>query len=180
MKQYTPPNYPNVFGCKSIFLAGSIEMGKASNWQSQFISYFDSALGRYKIDPDKWIALNPRRQDWDITWDQSINNPHFYQQVDWELTYLERAKYRVFFFEKDTMSPVSLLELGKFGDIGNNFIVVENGYSRKGNVDIFCHRYQIPQYDHLYKVIQRILDIEYLRKRNTPPDEGDKPLNIYK
>ena len=62
---------------KIIFLAGSIEMGKSENWQTKVETYFED-LSAYTI-------LNPRRDDWDSTWEQDFENPNFYQQVNWEL-----------------------------------------------------------------------------------------------
>ncbi len=57
---------------KRIFLAGSIEMGKAIDWQSEVVN----ALA----DTDLTL-LNPRRADWDSSWVQSIDNAQFREQV---------------------------------------------------------------------------------------------------
>jgi hypothetical protein len=139
MKIFTPPDYPQLNG-PSLFLGGSIEMGKADNWQAHLIGLFEKSKNY-----GTWTFLNPRRKDWDSTWKQDISNPSFYQQVDWELTYLERATARVFYFAADTISPITLMELGKFGNLPNTYIICNTNYQRKGNVDVFCHRYQIPQ-----------------------------------
>lgn len=156
MSVYSPPKYPDTKGKSSIFLAGSIEMGKARNWQAEFISMFQSLLLKSPQIEEKWVILNPRRWDWDSSWEQSITNAQFYQQVDWELTFLERATHRIFYFAEDTISPISLLELGKFGAMENSYVVTEHKYERKGNVDIFCHRYQIPIYPHMNVVFNKI------------------------
>jgi hypothetical protein len=31
------------------------------------------------------LVLNPRREDWDSSWIQSIDNPQFREQVEWEI-----------------------------------------------------------------------------------------------
>ena len=64
----------------TVFLAGSIEMGKAENWQEKVTKVFND-LG--------YIVFNPRRDDWDSTWTQEFSNSQFYQQVNWELNSLE-------------------------------------------------------------------------------------------
>jgi hypothetical protein len=56
----------------SVFLAGSIEMGQAEDWQTQ--------LERTLADLDI-IVLNPRRDEWDSSWVQSFDNPTFREQV---------------------------------------------------------------------------------------------------
>ena len=48
---------------KTVFLAGSIEMGNADNWQEKATKTF--------IDKG-WIVFNPRRDDWDSSWEQKI------------------------------------------------------------------------------------------------------------
>ena len=71
----------NPWSMPSVFLAGSIDMGSAEDWQAQF--------ERFLSDLDVLI-LNPRRDEWDASWEQSITNPLFREQVEWELTGLER------------------------------------------------------------------------------------------
>lgn len=124
----------------SIFLAGSIEMGKAENWQNNMIKFLES----YNFE-----IFNPRRDDWDSSWVQSYENSQFYQQVNWELNALEHADIILMYFDPDTLSPISLLETGLFGVDSNMHIVCPSGYWRKGNIEIVCDRYSIPLYDNL-------------------------------
>lgn len=125
---------------KTIFLAGSIEMGKAENWQDQLSTYF------YK---DGWVVLNPRRDDWDSSWEQKFENPQFYQQVNWELKALETCDIIVLYLLPDTKSPISLLELGLHARSGKLHVICPDGFWRKGNVDIVCNFYDIPLYNTL-------------------------------
>ena len=122
-----------------VFLAGSIEMGKATNWQAwitEQLRKFDGTI------------LNPRRSDWDSSWKQEINNPQFRQQVEWELDALNIANLILFYFEPGTKSPISLLELGLFRQ-RNLVVCCPYGFYRKGNVDIVCNRYRIHQVPNL-------------------------------
>ena len=119
----------------SVFLAGSIEMDKASDWQERVIS----ELGAYPVE-----LFNPRRADWDSSWKQEAANPHFHQQVSWELHYLERVDLAFFFLEAGTLSPISLMELGFICNGETPAIVVcEPGFWRRGNVEIMCERYDL-------------------------------------
>lgn len=151
---YSPPAYPLLsthYHTKSIFLGGSIEMGKARDWQKEFIDKLDKVDGMYD-----YTVLNPRRSDWDSTWKQSIEDGNFYQQVDWELDYLEKANYKVFVFAKDTVSPISLLEFGRFSTKSPNSILlyVEEGYGRKGNIDVYCHKYEIKKFESIEDIVK--------------------------
>ena len=144
----------------SVFLAGSIEMGKAENWQE---------ILTQKLSKEDIIILNPRRDDWDSTWKQTKDNPQFREQVEWELKAQEDANIIAMYFDPKTQSPITLLELGLFRS--NRLIVCcSEGYYRKGNVDIVCERYGIAQVGSLdalaSAIIQRIysdLQLNYLK-----------------
>lgn len=114
-------------GTKTVFLAGSIEMGTAENWQETFAGYFaDSPI----------TMLNPRRDDWDATGEQRIENPQFRESVEWELTALEQADWFAIYFAPGTRDPITLLEMGLPARSGKLFVCCPEGYWRKGNVDI--------------------------------------------
>jgi hypothetical protein len=131
----------------SIFLAGSIEMGRAENWQHKVTTHFN----------DREVTFfNPRRSDWDSTWKQDISNPKFKEQVEWELDALELADSIVMYFEPTTKSPISLLELGLFASSKRLIVCCPHGFWRKGNVDIVCKRYQIKQVKDLDALIAQI------------------------
>lgn len=131
-----PTNLPTTFTTPSIFLAGSIEMGRAAQWQQTV----EEALHVYSV-----TILNPRRDDWDATWEQSVNNPNFVAQVNWELDAQRQADCIAMYFVPDTRAPITLLELGLFADTGKLVVCCPEGYWRKGNVDVVCGRYSIPQ-----------------------------------
>lgn len=116
----------------TVFLAGSIEMGTAEDWQSRVEREFS--------DIEELVLLNPRRDDWDSSWEQSLANPQFMEQVMWELESLERADKILMYFSPGTKSPITLLELGLF--VGRDiYVCCPEGFWRKGNVDIVCHVY---------------------------------------
>jgi len=123
-----------------VFLAGSIEMGKAIDWQSDIATYFEQK---------GYGVFNPRRKDWDSSWKQKFENPQFYQQVNWELDALERCEAILLYLVPETMSPISLLELGLHAAHKKLYVVCPDGFWRKGNVDIVCNRYDIPLFENL-------------------------------
>lgn len=156
------PEYPNHV---VVFLGGSIEMGKAEDWQQRLTE--DIA----QISEDI-LVCNPRRLDWDASWEQRASNTHFAEQVNWELDHLQRANVVVFYFQPDTLSPITLMELGhtladnKMGqarvDNPDQTIVVccPDGFWRKGNVEIICQRYGVEvlnTFDELQREVQAVL-----------------------
>jgi len=134
-----------------IFLAGSIDMGDAVDWQQDAIK----EIKLYNLSTGVSI-YNPRRKNWDSTWEQNIENPNFYQQVNWELDCLEKSTHIIMNLSKNSKAPISLLELGLFINTKKVFIVCEKGFYREGNVDIVCNRYRIPKYENLEEAIKEI------------------------
>lgn len=124
---------------RMMFLAGSIEMGVAEDWQSRVAASFAEEEGL--------VLLNPRRDAWDASWVQSIDNPMFREQVEWELEGLARADVIAMYLAPGTKSPVSLLELGLHAASGKVVVHCPEGFWRKGNVDVVCARYGLEQHD---------------------------------
>lgn len=107
----TPPQIlknPNIYNdSKSLFLAGSIEMGICEDWQQKTIDI---------IKNDSKIFMN---------------------------------------FEEETKSPITLLELGLY--IKSNIVVCcPNKFWRQGNVDIVCHRNNIPLFDNFDLAVEYV------------------------
>jgi hypothetical protein len=118
-----------------LFLAGSIDMGAADDWQAELAS----ALADRDL-----VILNPRRDDWDPSWRQSIDEPQFRGQVEWELDALDRADVIAMWFAPGTKAPITLLELGLHARGGKLVVGCPDGYWRKGNVEVVCARHAIP------------------------------------
>lgn len=121
-------------GVSFVFLAGSIEMGAAVDWQREMADL---------LSAEDCNVMNPRRDDWDASWTQEVSNNQFLEQVSWELHWLERSDLVVMYFAPGTQSPITLLELGLFAQSGKLIVCCPEGFWRKGNVDIVCARYGV-------------------------------------
>jgi len=131
-------------GRPGVFLAGSISGSKdgtlAKNWQSQV----------QKLMAGEDVAIyNPRRDDWDSSWKQTMEDDKFREQVNWELNALENAVLIILYLDPKTKSPISLLELGLHAQSGKLLVCCPEGFYRKGNVDIVCAKYNVPMYDNM-------------------------------
>jgi len=125
---------------KYVFLGGSIENGKAMDWQTEMTEFYTS-LG--------YGVFNPRRDDWDSTLKQDFSNPAFFQQVMWERNALDNADLILFYIDPATISPITLYEFGRYSISGKVTMVCPDGYFRKGNIDIACYADNIPLFDTL-------------------------------
>ena len=73
MKEIKAPKFVNN-KVATIFLAGSIEMGTAEQWQERVVRM---------LADTPWTILNPRRDDWDNSWKQSWEDERFVEQAQW-------------------------------------------------------------------------------------------------
>lgn len=137
MQVFKPPQKPKYdTNDYAIFLAGSIEMGKAEDWQTKV----EKALA----DAEEVVIFNPRREDWDNSWKQTIEDKNFYGQVKWEHDQLSASDLIFLYFDPETKSPISMMELGLFADTKDMIVVCPDGFWRKGNVEFVCEHYKIP------------------------------------
>lgn len=147
MQVIKPPNIESkdLDNKRSIFLAGTIDMGNSVDWQKEV----ETELKDYDI-----VIFNPRRDSWDSSWKQTIDNPKFNEQVNWELDHIDKATLVIMYFADDSKSPISLMELGYLCKEPNKVIVYcTDKFYRKGNVDIICQRNNIIVTEDLPKLI---------------------------
>jgi hypothetical protein len=143
----SPNEFKKKAGYTSVFLAGSIEMGEAEDWQKEIID---------SLKNEDIIFLNPRRDDWDSSWEQVKTDKNFKEQVTWELTALEFADYIALYIDPKTQARITLLELGLHAKSKKLIVCCPEGFDRKGNVDITCDLYDIEQVDTLEELIEQI------------------------
>ena len=147
----------------SIFLAGSIDMGAAENWQQDVIDRLDKVKGH----SGPHIIYNPRRATWTAGTDITTTNPDFVTQVEWELHYIRRAKVVFFNFVPGGLAPITLLELGlvagcaaEAGRFHEKVIICcPPGYWRAGNVEVVAGRFGFDFYTDFETAYQRLYDL---------------------
>lgn len=149
VKTYKPPEPLPIKGTKAqVFLAGSIDMGQAEDWQSQAEAFFAQ---------EDVILLNPRREAWDASWEQRLHFPPFREQVEWELAGLEQADRILMYFAPQSQAPITLLELGLQARSDKLRVVCPDDFWRKGNVEVICAAHGIPIYETLETALEAVL-----------------------
>lgn len=114
-------SYPSSIKNVSVFLAGTIEMGNSIDWQSNV----EKALVDYDV-----TLFNPRRVI------PPSNKADIDYQIRWELSHLEKCDIIFMYLAPNTISPISLLELGLFLNTPKRMIIVADPeYSRFQNVE---------------------------------------------
>ena len=162
MIEYKPPVRPDYLDSTkfTIFLGGSIDMGRAENWQERLatdLSDYDSDL----------ILLNPRRTDWDPTWPQDPTpGTNFNLQVSWEFLYQDQSDLNLYYFGDDSAAPISFLELGSYGTDSPKDTVVRCSpkFYRYGNVHLFCEKHGITlthTYEECLTELRKRIDKEF-------------------
>ena len=138
----------------SIFTAGSIDMGKAEDWQKIFIKRFQTLHTENNLKNNIYI-FNPRREGWDSSWNSTPNHPLLMEQIEWELNALEKATVIALYFHPDSLAPISLLELGLHARSNKIIVCCPSGYHRRENVLKVCEKYNVPLADDLQSLIDQ-------------------------
>lgn len=150
---YPPEKFQNdePTGIKTVFLAGTIDMGNSEDWQQTIID---------ECSHQNIVFYNPRRKNWNKDWEQTMGDNPFTEQVEWELDSLEQADLILMYLAPGSKSPISMLELGLFSNSEKMVVCCPDGFWRKGNIDIVCRRYSIKRVKELkdfQKEIQNLL-----------------------
>jgi len=167
-----PPPYQRF----NVFTAGSIEMGKAVKWQS---------LMAQLLSDLPITVCDPRRpgKDWNPAMARVPDHNKLTgmrAQIDWELDAQDQADVICFFFDVDTNSPVSLLELGLFAKSKKVVVCCDDRYHKWDNVQITCERYGIPHVDTFAKLE---LEVRNMLKKQGMVLDGNGDLigpNVHK
>ena len=123
-----------------LFLAGAIDQDRAERWQDLVIADCREVAG---------TILNPRRDGWDPTWNQSLDNPHFAGQVAWELEGLEQADVIICWLPATAQARISLMKIGLHARGGRLLIGCATGFHSRGNVLAVGQRFGVPVLDTL-------------------------------
>ncbi|KAF2096151.1 hypothetical protein NA57DRAFT_59209 [Rhizodiscina lignyota] len=154
-----PPLYDTIFapnlvpdeagalrgGRPLIFLSGTIERGH-TDWRQ----YLTRGVAHQPV-----TFLNPHRDDWDSSWTEDISFEPFREQVEWEMSMMDRADIVAVYFARTTEAPITLLELGLNARNAQNKVIVccPDGYKKKGNVQIVCARFGIEFTESIQKLL---------------------------
>lgn len=157
MPELCPP-LRHAWNGPTVFLAGSIEMGRAEPWQARVVEALSQTAPEV-------LCFNPRRAQWDASWTHDPHDGPFAEQVHWELDHLKAADLILFVFDPQTQSPVTLLELGLcLGQCPGKVVVVcPTTFWRHGNVVITCERAQVPVFEHVSEGLDQLT--RFLRER---------------
>ena len=114
-----------------LFLAGTIDNGSSYNWQKDL----SEALSGTDIE-----IYNPRRDDFP----EHPKDEDVISQIRWEQDHLDAADFIIMVFQKESKSPITLLELGLYAQSKKLGVFCDRKYWRFLNVSETCRKYNIP------------------------------------
>jgi len=172
-KEIKSPEIEQVGDSFGIFLAGTIDGGKAVDWQREMSVTLSTIYSNRK---DRSVVVyNPRRDAWDPSWAADMSEPKFREQVGWEAEHMDDCDLVVMNLLGGSDSIISMLELGLLAKeepmvyvprmrddfvergwknaarcTGSDFpkkiiVLCSDEFRRKGNVDFICERHSILQ-----------------------------------
>ncbi len=155
MREYKAPEKYAIYSLDiRLFLGGTIDQGQARDWQAEVVKSFE--------DVDGLTILNPRRDNWDAGLDHDTSQGSiFEQQIKWEMMAQDQADFKLYNFEPNSKSPVTMLEVGAWADSATTVVVCSPDFWRHGNIKLFCDWRNIPFFEDLEPAL-KILREEYL------------------
>ena len=135
----------NISGRTTVFLAGTIDMGRSTDWQARADSLFSA------LPAGDFMLFNPRQDSWDASKPGEMD-----YQVNWELDHLERADWIIMNFLPGSSSPITLLELGLHARGGRLLVICPPEFHRYDNVRITCARYGVLMLDSMEDAVRHI------------------------
>lgn len=162
MKVITAPDYENHTELRNrIFLGGGIS--GCPDWQAIMIDLLNNGVEKINFDfptlDDRWIMFNPRRPVYDIT-----DETQGLIQINWEDHKLKTSDIILFWFPEETLCPITLLELGKYGCrpnvAGKVFVGCHKNYARKFDVEtqLYLSQSGINVVTNLVDLSQQVID----------------------
>jgi len=141
---YTPNN-----GVK-IFLAGSIDPDNDNHWRNLIQKYIKGYWFDAEDNNDSITIYSPRR---DEDWSDDFET----EQATWDVAMMKSADYIIMHLTGESVSPVSLLELGLFLSNDKMFVTIDDDYVRKHIADLHvsCYGYNTISKS-LYHTVERI------------------------
>lgn len=115
----------------TIFLAGTIDDGRSSDWQGEIIKACS--------DIEEIEFYNPRRYDFP----EHPKKEDVVNQIRWEQEHLDKADYILMNLLPGSKSPISLLELGLYAISGKMIVHCPESFYRYTNVEETCRKYAI-------------------------------------
>lgn len=149
-------DYDKIKDKKKIFLAGSIDMGKAIHWQKMV----EKSLEDLDV-----VIFNPRRDDFDANAEYSENSPYMIEQIEWELEHIDKSDLVVFYFDPAGQAPITMFEMGLVAHRvytmkKKGIILCPEGFWKRPNVLISAMYYDfsiVKNYDEFIHRIKRAL-----------------------
>ena len=87
--------------------------------------------------------FNPRRNDWN----EYATEEEMFEQITWEQDHLSKADLIIMCILDDSMSPISLLELGQYAGKANMIVFCSPKFWRYTNVKWICNKYNIKLFE---------------------------------
>jgi len=129
-----------------VFLAGSMN----TEWRQKLMNDWSSLTRNNNVG--SVVFVDPTRRDWDSNWTTKYNDAQFYQQTKWELSTMRQCDWVIVYLNKDSKSPVSMVETVL--NMDRVLLVRDDEFWQAGYIDILCEEFGIPQFDSLDKVLE--------------------------
>lgn len=128
-------------GKDCIFLAGSMDLEKSVGWRKKVVNQLSK--------DEKYCFLDPTHIKHDF-----LSASKMEAHVLWELNALELADRILLVFLKESLSPISLVELGLYVRTKKMIVVCPKEFYKIDYITVLCKKYQTTLVHSLEQAIQ--------------------------
>lgn len=127
-----------------IFLAGSMVTEPEVNWRQTVVNNLQESY--HFLDP-----TNPNHN--------SLGDVEMREHIKWEFNGLRIADYIILNFLPDSLSPISMVELGMYIATRKLIVVCPKEFYKWRYIDTLCKEYNTPIFNQLEDVLNGGIDI---------------------
>ena len=126
-----------------IFLAGSMAAKSEVNWRQTISTNLQ----------EKYHFIDPTNPNHDV-----LNDAQMREHIKWEFDGMKRADYIIMNFLRDSLSPISLVELGM--NINNEKLIVicPKEFYKWRYIDTLCKEHNTPIFNQLEEILNGEID----------------------
>lgn len=126
-----------------IFLAGSMAAKSEINWRQTVVDELQESY--HFLDP-----TNPNHD--------TLEDLEMRKHIKWELDELKKADYIIMNFLPDSLSPISMVELGMYIATNKLIVVCPKEFYKWRYIDTLCKEYNTPIFNQLEEVLTGDID----------------------
>lgn len=139
-------------------------MGNSTDWQTDLTEKISSNVIKCLAESldkarkfQRVVVLNPRRRDWDNSWNLDPLDPRLIAQIEWEHSAIEMSHLVFVNILESSQSPISLQEVGLIYDKSKLIIHLPPKYEFQAILEKYAQHHSIVSHSSFDDSVESLL-----------------------